>query len=62
MNNKKLLILLSLAKSTLKDKQDGVITSEEANRIFYEIKDKLNEFDDAISKSIIDKLISRIEF
>ncbi|KIX19690.1 hypothetical protein SY27_17935 [Flavobacterium sp. 316] len=62
MKNNELIILLSLAKSTLKDKQEGLITSEEANKVFLQIKQKLQELDDDVSKGIMDKLISRIEF
>ena len=62
MINKELTILLSLAKTTLKEKQEGLITSEEANRVFLQIKEKLKELDNDVSKSILDKLISRIEF
>lgn len=62
MINKELIILLSLAKTTLKEKQEGLITSEEANRVFLQIKEKLKELDNDVSKGILDKLISRIEF
>lgn len=58
-NNDELIVLLSLAKNTLKDKQEGVITSEEANKTFFQIKQKLQELEDVETKRILDKLIGK---
>jgi hypothetical protein len=62
MINNDLAILLALAKTTINELNDGVITSEEANRTFYEIKQKMEKIDKEKTSSIIDKLVTRIDF
>lgn len=59
MKNKELIILLSLAKSTLRDRQEGLISSEEANKTFFQIKQKLQELDELETKRMIDILIGK---
>ncbi|MBF04960.1 MAG: hypothetical protein CMP76_16900 [Flavobacterium sp.] len=60
--NAELSILHSLTLSTIRDLKDGVISKIEADKIFFEIKNKLDELDSKRPNDFLDDFITKIEF
>lgn len=60
--NAELSILHSLTLSTIRDLKEGVITKIEADKIFFEIKAKLDDLDSKRPNDFLDDFITKLEF